>query len=497
MRIALAELAQETDSFSPLRTGLPEFETYGLYYGNEIPDRMPGAGPVGGFLDVAAERSGSVEIVPLLRAWASAGGPILDATFETLRTELATRLRAALPVDAVFLALHGAAAAEAEDDIEGAVLEDVRNIVGRDVPIAVPLDHHANITGRMAKYADLLVGHETQPHDPPATGRKAARLLLRMLAGEISPVVAWQKIPMITPQDQFLTSAGPMKTWFDRAREHERRPGVLDVSPYPMQPWLDVAEGGWAVVAHTDRNPDLAREIAADMARLAWEMRRDFWRSERVAPAEAVRQTVAAKEGLVILSDSGDSTYGGAPGDNTVLLQQFLDQRVQCLSLVPVIDEKAVAAAFEAGVSSRVTLPVGGRNDSMFSRPVEISGRVAALSEGVTTDIPGRGVCRLGRTALLECGAVRVALLDHRSFGINHPILYSHLGVEVADAKAVVLKTASNFQFFERWRKQLLRVDTPGTTQSNLSAFNWRRLPRPIDPFDEIAEWTPDPQLAG
>lgn len=497
MRFALAELAQETDSFSPLRTGLPEFETYGLYFGNEILERMPGAGPVGGFLDVGAERTGSVEVVPLIRAWASAGGPILDATFETLRTELATRLRAALPVDAVFLALHGAAAAETEDDVEGAVLEDVRNIVGEDVPIAVPLDHHANITSRMVKYADLLVGHETQPHDPPATGRKAAHLLLRMLAGEISPVVAWQKIPMITPQDQFLTSAGPMKTWFDRAREHERRPGVLDVSPYPMQPWLDVAEGGWAVVAHTDRNPDLAREIAADMARLAWELRRDFWRSERVAPAEAVRQAVAATEGLVILSDTGDSTYGGAPGDNTVLLQQFLDQRVPCLSLVPVIDEQAVAAAFEAGVSSHITLPVGGRNDSTFGRPVEISGRVAALSQGMTTDIPGRGVCRLGRTALVECGAVRVALLDHCSFGINHPILYLHLGVDVADAKTVVLKTASNFQFFERWRKQLIRVDTPGATQSNLNAFSWRRLPRPIDPFDAISEWTPDPQLAG
>ena len=94
MRIALAELAQESDSFSPLRTGLPEFETYGLYFANEILERMPGAGPVGRFLDAAAERAGSVEIVPLVRAWASAGGPILDAAFETLRTKLARRLRA-------------------------------------------------------------------------------------------------------------------------------------------------------------------------------------------------------------------------------------------------------------------------------------------------------------------------------------------------------------------------------------------------------------------
>ena len=159
------------------------------------------------------------------------------------------------------------------------------------------LDHHANITRRMVANANLLIGHETQPHDIVATGRKAARLLFRLLAGEISPVVAWQKIPMITPQDQFLTASGPMKTWFDRARELERQPGVLDVSPYPMQPWLDVAEGGWAVVVHTDKDADLARRLAADMAALAWQLRKQFWLSERVAPAEAVRQAAAAARG--------------------------------------------------------------------------------------------------------------------------------------------------------------------------------------------------------
>ena len=494
MRIAIAELAQETDSFSPLRTGLAEFETYGLFTGNEILDRMQGTGPLGGFLDAAAEQTGPLEIVPLLRGWASAGGAICDDTFKQLRTQLLGRLSAAGPIDAFFLSLHGAASAESEDDVEGAVLQDVHHLIGDDVPIVVPLDHHANITRRMIEHADLLVGHETQPHDPPATGRKAAQLMFRMLKGEISPVIGWQKIPMITPQDQFLTASGPMKDWFDHARDFERRPNVLDVSPYPMQPWLDVAEGGWSVVVHTDGNPDLAREIAAEMALHAWTIRREFWRSERVPPAEAVRQAVAANEGLVILSDTGDSVYGGAPGDNTVLLRELLAQNGPSLSLVPVVDADAVAAAFRAGVSAPITLSVGGHDDAVFSQPVEVIGRVAALSEGVTTDIPGRGVCRLGRTALIECGRVRIVLLDHRSFGINHPLLYAHLGIDIDEAKLVVLKTASNFQFFDRWQKHLIRVDTPGTTQSDLAAFTWKHLPRPIDPFDDIPNWSPDLQ---
>src|SRR4051794_29256074 len=103
MRIAVAELAQETDSFSPLRAGVAEFESYGLFRGNEILERMRDAGPIGGFLEIAAEQPEKAELVPLLRAWAGAGGPIADAAFAQLRAELIDRLRAAGPVDAVFL----------------------------------------------------------------------------------------------------------------------------------------------------------------------------------------------------------------------------------------------------------------------------------------------------------------------------------------------------------------------------------------------------------
>src|SRR3954463_5108408 len=177
---------------------------------------------------------------------------------------------------------------------------------------------------------------------------------------------------MITPQDQFLTASGPMKTWFDRAREFERQPGVLDVSPYPMQPWLDAAEGGWAVVVHADGDAALARAVTREMAALAWQLRRQFWLSERVAPAEAVRRATAADEGLVILSDTGDSVYGGAPGGNTRLLPELLDQRVPWPALVPVVDAEALAAAAAAGVASRVTLTVGGRHDRVFCRPVPL-----------------------------------------------------------------------------------------------------------------------------
>ncbi len=489
MRIAVAEVAQETDSFSPLIADRSDFEAYGLYFGDEILERMRGVGPIGGFLEIAAQQTEPVDLRPIIRAWGSAGGTITAETLDYLTEQLATGLKKSLPLDAVFLSLHGAAASAKDDDVEGHVLQAVREVVGRDVPVVVAFDHHANITRRMVECADLLVGHETQPHDPPATGRKVAHLLFRMLRGEIHPTVRWRKIPMITPQDQFLTSAGPMKEWFDLARQMETRSGVLDVSPYPMQPWLDVAEGGWSVIVHTDNNGELADSLAAEIADKAWSLREQFWRSERVAPAEAIRQAVAAERGLTILSDTGDSVYGGAPGDSTCILKAMLEQQIPCPAFVPMIDSEALQAALAAGVGARITVDLGGKLDHVFSQPVRVTGNVAAVSRGFTVDLRDRGICDLRQTALLEVGEIRIVLLDHRSFAVNHPVLYTHLGLDIADAKMVVLKTASNFQFFSRWRNGLIRVDSPGTTQSDLTAFRWQSIPRPTYPLDELTDW--------
>lgn len=488
MRIAVAEIVQETGSFSPMVAEIQDFESYGLFFGQDVLDRLPGVGPIGGMLEVAGEQKISAEYLPIIRAWGGAGGIITAEVFELFRNRLIAGLQAVLPVDGIFLSLHGAAASVVDDDVEGNLLQAIREIVGPDLPIAVCLDHHANITQRMFEHGTVLVGHETQPHDPKATGRKTAEIFFKILKQQIRPTKAWRKIPMITPQDQFLTSQGPMKAWFDQAREMEKRPGVIDVSPYPMQPWLDVLEGGWAVVVHTDNDQPLAEQLAQASADLAWSLREEFWRSERLPADEAVRRAVQAEKGLIILSDTGDSVYGGGPGDSTCILRPLIEQSIPCLAYVPIIDPPAVAVALAAGVGSDITLTLGGKVDLIFNPPLEVTCRVVAVSQGVTVHLPERGVCDIGRAALLEVGQVRIVVIELRTFAINHPILYTHLGLKIEDAKMVVVKTASNFQFFAAWRAGLIRVDSPGTTQSDLTAFEWKRIPHPMYPFDSFPE---------
>ena len=171
------------------------------------------------------------------------------------------------------------------------------------------------------------------------------------------------------------------------------------------------------------------------------------------------------------------------------MLRELLKQQPNEIALVPVIDPEVLSAAMTAGVGSTINIDLGGKVDNLFSQPVGVTAKVAATSNGVIVNLADRGICDLRRTALLEVGNVKIIVLDHRSFAINHPVLYMHLGLDVNAAKMVVLKTASNFQFFRPWCKAVIRVDSPGMTQSDLTAFKWKHLPRPIYPFDDLENW--------
>jgi microcystin degradation protein MlrC len=256
-----------------------------------------------------------------------------------------------------------------------------------------------------------------------------------------------------------------------------------------MQPWLDVREGGWAVLAYTDDDPARAQKMSDDLADQAWSMRARFWESSRSAPEDAVALAEDAAEGLVILSDTGDSVYAGAPGDSTCILKALIARNVSQIAYVPMLDPAAQAAAAKAGIGADITLSVGGKIDHIFSTPVEVTGKVAAICKGLEARVERRGFSDIGPTALIEIGNIRIVLQSKRSFAVNQPILYTHLGLDIKDAKMVVVKTASNFQFFAAWAQQMIRVDSPGTTQSDLKAFTWKSLPRPIHPLDDLSEW--------
>jgi microcystin degradation protein MlrC len=280
-----------------------------------------------------------------------------------------------------------------------------------------------------------------------------------------------------------------MKAWFDLAREMETRPGVLSTSNFPMQPWLDVPEGGWATAVVTNGDQALAEELADELADRAWALREEFCRLDSISPQEAVRRAQEAEKGLVILSDTGDSVFGGATGDSTTILAELVRQEVSSLALVPMVDPETVEAAIAAGVGGTLTVMVGGKLDPNFGTPLELTAEVVAIGGGrFDVNMLGFESFDLGQAVLLAVGAIRILVTEKRGIGGNHPSVYEHFDIDLADAKMVVLKTASNWQFYQQWISEVIRVDTPGGTTSHLEELPWQHLPRPIYPLDEMAE---------
>lgn len=492
MRIAIASIGQETCSFTPTRTTVETFEQYGLYEGDEILEAVYDVGPIGGFFAAAAEENVDFTPLPLIRGWAGASGALTDDTLAYFKQKVVDGLRAVQPIDGFFFSLHGAAAAESEPDVEGALVAAARSVLGDAVPIISSLDHHANVTTRLINLLDGLVAHRTQPHDPFNTGKLAGHLLFATLRGDVKPTMAWCNIPMLAHQEQFLTARGPMKRWFDRAREMEKQPGVLAVSPCPMQPWLDVPEGAWSTVVVTDNNPQLAQQLADELAQMVWEMRDEFWVFESIPPAEAVRRAENAPAGLVLLSDTGDSVFGGAPGDSTCLLREMLRQGIATTALLPMVDPEVVEIAINAGQDSEISVSLGGKLASAYNQPVDVTARVAAIGGGrLQADIIGQESFDAGRTVLLEIGSIKVVVSETEGVGGNHPVVYRQFGVEPAEAQMLVMKTASNFQGYADMTAEIIRVDTPGPTMSHLEQFDWQQVPRPIYPLDELNDWSP------
>jgi microcystin degradation protein MlrC len=488
-RVAIIHIGQETNDFNPVPMTLEDFSAFGLHEGAAVIETMRGRGQVGGCIDAVADSGFEIEWIPIISAWAMAGGRIDTEARLFFEERIGTGLRDAGHIDALAFHLHGACSAEGVDDVEGAQLGICRAVLGPAVPIVVSLDHHANVTHQMVALSTAIVGHRTQPHDTYDTGRLAGEMLVRILRDGARPVMAWRKLRLITHQEQFLTAAGPMKTWFDQARAMEADSRVLQVVPCPMQPWLDVAEGGWATVVVTDGNAELAERLAEDSADLAWSMRHDFMRKEAVSIDDAVRMADAANAGVVVLSDTGDTVFGGTAGDSNLILEAILRLGIKSRVLMPLIEPATVARLVAAGEGADVTLPVGGGSTPFFT-PLVVTGRVRKIADGlVRVPVFQQPEFDQGKTVIFEVGPVTMMISERPGSAGNVPDAYRAFGIEPTAFKMAVLKTASNFQFFKPISSQVIRVDTSGPGQSDVVGLPWRRVPRPMFPMEEPESW--------
>jgi microcystin degradation protein MlrC len=447
----------------------------------------------GGFI-AACAREG-VELVPTLAAWAASGGPMRATDFRRLADDLVDRVRGAGSAAGVLLALHGAWVAEGEDDPDGWILARVRQAVGPDVPVVATLDLHANVTAGMVRSADALVGYRTYPHvDMPETGERAAALLFRLLHGGVRAATRFRKVPMIVPPENAQTTDGPLGEVVAAAREAESRPRVLAVSVFPVQPWLDVAELGCAVVV-VGADGRIAQREADHLARMLWERRRRF-QVPLLPPDEAVARALAAPDGPILLVDSADGVSSGAPGDSTAILGALVRARPQRTALVSLVDPEAARAAAAAD-GQEIALAVGGRLDPGRHRPISVRGRARRVHDGKVVFTAGVGdglVADMGSAAVLEVGSLRLLVME-RPVPCYDPALYRGVGLDPTAAHVVVVKSPNNFRWTYRdIARDWIYVDAPGASTPRLESLTFTRAPRPLFPFDD---WAWQPERAG
>jgi microcystin degradation protein MlrC len=276
VRIAIGSLLQETNTFVPSRTTVDTFKQHCLRRDTELLDGCGAPwGEIPGFLSVLAEAGATP--VPTLAAHGGSNGPVMRETFHVLVTEMVHRLAARLPVDGVLLALHGAMVVEDESDAEAEIVERVRNVLPPGTPIGVSLDLHGHITPRMLQPDVFFVGYREYPHiDMLETGQRTARLLMDVLAGRCRPVMALAKRPMLASPARARTTDQPLSGLMAEARRLERGGAVLQASLFPVQPWIDVPDLGFAALVCADDDHEAAQQAADHLADMAWAARAEF-----------------------------------------------------------------------------------------------------------------------------------------------------------------------------------------------------------------------------
>lgn len=488
MRILVASIIHESNTFSGVRTDLDDFD---ISLGQEIIECYRNTEhEVSGFVRILTSQEAN--IVPAILAHACPSGKVTDRAFQTLVDRLIKNLKKALPLDGILLALHGAMVTESIDDPEGFLLKTVRDNVGKDVPIVSTLDCHANVSEAMVTHSNVLVAYKTAPHvDQRETGKRAANVILSLIRNNIKASTRMKKIPMLLSGDAADTNLQPMKRVIKEAIEAERKDGVISVSVCMGFPWADIKNPTPtpSVAVATNDNPNLAETIAIKLANLFWKFRNDF--SLTLVPvSKAVEEAISSKDKPIIISDTGDNPSGGASGDVNVLLQALIEKGGEInAALGVIVDPQAVEEAISKGIGNRITISIGGKIDQSNSKPISVNGIVKLISNGkyVYKAPLLKGVeADMGRTVVLSIRNIDVVVTEKPAFA-SDPQLFRSVGIEPCDRKILVLKDVLQFRSaYQSIAKKIIFAKTPGWTHQDFSALVYKNIQRPLFPLNQF-----------
>jgi microcystin degradation protein MlrC len=486
LKIFTAMLITETNTFAPAPTGLGGYMSYGLYHGDA--SRANPDGTLGSFL-VEVHRLAAAqghEVVESLATMAQPSGRTVQRVYESFREEILADLSAALPVDAVVLVLHGAMVAEHCDDCEGDLIMAVRALVGEGVPIGVELDLHCHFTERMRHNADVIVCYKEYPHtDVIDRLREVFAMTVATAEKRIRPVTAVHDCRMV---GIWHTTREPMIGFVKRMQSLEGKDGVLSVSFGHGFPWGDVAETGARIWVITDNDEARAQQVAAQLGKELWEMR-EAARPQVATVDEALDRALGVDGGLVVLADVADNPGGGAPCDSTFILQRLVERGIGNAALGCMYDIGAVQACREAGVGTRLTLRIGGKQGVASGMPVDLAVTVRAIEDEYHQKFDDGTRIALGAAAWVSTDDnIDIVLTTIREQTVA-PAAFTGLGIDLAAKRIAVVKSTQHFHAaYAPVAREILYVSTPGALTPDFTNIPYRvrnpnYWPRVDNPF--------------
>lgn len=505
-RVAILGFAIESNRFAPVSVRA-DFESRAYLLGDALMVDARATAPamtpeIPAFVRRMDQR-GTWTPVPILFANSEAGGPVEHAFFMDILAVFEAALRAALPLNAVYICEHGAAVTTEEQDPDGLVFERVRAIVGPDVPIVATLDLHANVSDRMVDEVDVLISYKRNPHtDMADRGCEAADVLHLLLQG-LRVAVAHIRLPIVSPPTQLLTEsgAGPYADIIQRAEAIDDT-RLVNVSALGGFAHGDTYKNGMTILVSA-REPVYARDLALNLAGHIWQEREAFTPVlDTLESAIGLALHAGNDDGVpaVLLADVADNPGGGARGNTTFILRALVEANVQRAIFGVITDPSLAAEAHAMGEGVMFHARFNRDETTVFSEPYEVEAQVIKLHDG-------RGVGRrgqlagcsfnLGASALLKVAGVLVVAISNR-YQCHEPMFFEMFGINVASARTVVVKSRGHFraafdEFFKH--EQIFHVDVPGLTSPILSRFDFRNLPRPSVPLDVAVKWTPHARL--
>ncbi|ALC82860.1 MULTISPECIES: M81 family metallopeptidase [Bacillus] len=483
MRVAIGQLVHETNTFSTIKTTIELFKLWEWDIGADLIKKHKGVNDfLGGMIDKGEELK--VELIPTFSAFTVPSGIITKETYLAAKDNLLKSLEKAGPIDAVCFYLHGAGVAEETEDIEGDLVAAIRELVGEKTPIVVNLDLHANVTDKMIKAANLYIGNNLYPHtDSYERGMEAMDLAFQLVQGTVKVSAAYKKLPLMIPTS--TTYLSPVKELNDLCRTFEDLPDVIDCTFYHGFPYSDFAENGASVIVTTNNNVELARKLCEEIVKNIWEARERFFKTY-YSPKEAIQYAMSRNDFPIVINEASDNPGAGTSGDGTCLLKAMLEANVPGTCFGFIYDPEAAFAAHKAGAGSTISIKLGGKTDSFHGSPLSVTAYVKCLTDGSfhqTSPMWKGSKVNLGKSARLQIGNVDVIVTSIRSQTFDDQVFLLH-GIDVTTYKAVALKSSHHFRAaFQTIAKEIITVDSPGLSTSDLSTFQFKNIKESIYPL--------------